>query len=86
MEELTKEKLQYAPEEVAGEKKENPLQGIMENQDFQKMYAKMHTPWHRRGPKIGRNETCPFCDSGKKFKKCGCYEKYKNTPQYTINY
>lgn len=64
----------------------NDLKSITDNPDFQKMYAKMHTPWHRRGPKIGRNEICPFCDSGKKFKKCGCYEKYKNTPQYTINY
>ena len=24
----------------------------------------------RTEPKIGRNETCPKCDSGKKFKKC----------------
>lgn len=54
--------------------------------EFQKMYAKMHTPWRRRYEKIGRNDVCPFCNSGKKFKNCECYEKYNNTPKYTINY
>lgn len=68
------------------EKKKNPMQGIMENPDFQKMWAKMHTPWRRRSNKIGRNEICPFCNSGKKFKNCECYEKYSTTPKYTINY
>ena len=28
-----------------------------------------HTPVHRDGPKVGRNEPCP-CGSGKKYKKC----------------
>lgn len=62
------------------------LKTLMENPDFQKMWAKMHTPWHRRSNKIGRNEICPFCNSGKKFKNCECYEKYNTTPKYTINY
>ena len=31
--------------------------------------ASAHTPVHRDGPKVGRNEPCP-CGSGKKYKKC----------------
>lgn len=62
------------------------LTPLMKDPEFQKMYAKMHTPWHRRGTKISRNDICPFCNSGKKFKNCECYEQYKITPKYTINY
>lgn len=65
---------------------ETGLKSLIESEEFQKMYAKMHTPWKRRYDKIRRNEICPFCDSGKKFKNCECYEKYKSTPIYTINY
>jgi len=64
----------------------NDLKSITDSPDFQRMWAKMHTPWKRRTDKIGRNDICPFCDSGKKFKNCECYIKYKNTPIYTINY
>lgn len=64
----------------------NGLQELIESEDFQRLYQKMHTPWKRRAEKISRNDICPFCDSGKKFKKCECYEKYNNTPLYTINY
>lgn len=55
--------------------------------EFQKMYQKMHTPWHRRFRKISPNEVCPFCDSGVKFKKCRCEksENYHNTPIYSVN-
>ena len=60
------------------------LNDILESEEFQKMYAKMHTPWKRRYEKVNRNSICPFCDSGKKFKNCECYEKYKNTPIYTL--
>ena len=31
--------------------------------------APVHSPVHRGGPRIGRNEPCP-CGSGKKYKKC----------------
>lgn len=62
------------------------LKAVMDSPEFQRMYAKMHTPWHRRSKKLNRNSICPFCNSGKKFKNCECYEKYKNTPIYTINY
>ena len=62
------------------------LKYFMETPEFQHMYQKMHTPWKRRADKINRNDICPFCDSGKKFKNCECFEKYKNTPIYTVNY
>ena len=63
---------------------EKPLNDILESEEFQRMYAKMHTPWKRRYEKVNRNSICPFCSSGKKFKNCECYEKYKNTPIYTL--
>ncbi|MAZ89438.1 MAG: zinc chelation protein SecC [Cellvibrionaceae bacterium] len=28
------------------------------------------TPVTRAAPKIGRNDPCPYCESGKKYKKC----------------
>jgi uncharacterized protein YecA (UPF0149 family) len=31
----------------------------------------------RKRPKVGRNEPCPACSSGKKFKAC-CWNKYEN--------
>lgn len=34
----------------------------------------MHTPKVRKFRKVGRNEICPFCDSGLKFKHCECSE------------
>jgi uncharacterized protein YecA (UPF0149 family) len=49
-------------------------------------YIKSHTPWRRIDRKINRNEICPLCDSGKKFKNCECYKTYKLSPKYTINY
>ena len=35
------------------------------------------------GYKTGRNEICPFCTSGKKFKNCACYKVYKNESYLT---
>lgn len=32
----------------------------------------MHTPKVRKYRKVGRNEICPFCDSGLKYKHCAC--------------
>lgn len=59
------------------------IKGILENEDFGKMWMKMHTPWVRRGKKIGRNDPCP-CGSGKKYKNCSCYEKrFEN--MYTLD-
>ena len=41
-----------------------------------------HTPKVRKYRKVGRNEICPFCDSGLKFKQCECsikeeYQEYE---------
>ena len=62
--------------------KERPIASKMEamkellnNEDIQRMWAKMHTPWIRTDKKVGRNEICPFCESGKKYKDCDCYKK-----------
>lgn len=52
------------------------LNELFSNQDFARMWLKMHTPHQHAYPKIRRNEICPFCDSGKKFKNCECYEQY----------
>lgn len=49
---------------------------------WQQMYMKMHTPFKREYPKIGRNKICPFCDSGLKFKKCKCYQTYGQQSSY----
>lgn len=64
------------------------LNDIIKTKEFKDMYQKMHTPWKRRYRKISPNEVCPFCDSGKKFKKCTCTKAigYKNTPILTVNY
>lgn len=59
------------------------IKGILSNEDFGRMWMKMHTPWVRRSKKIGRNELCP-CGSGLKYKKCKCYEKrFEN--MYTLD-
>ena len=73
---------------MVNEKQYEALKGITEDPDFQKMWKKMHTPWKRRYRKISPNEVCPFCSSGKKFKKCTCTKAigYKNTPILTVNY
>ena len=60
------------------------VKNILDSQEFKDMWLKMHTPWIRRHPKVGRNEICPFCDSGKKYKNCECSKIY--VPPYTINH
>lgn len=63
----------------AKEKNERVQQYIRE---WQEMYTKMHTPFKREYRKVGRNEICPFCDSGLKFKKCECYKTYGEQVSY----
>lgn len=58
------------------------LRSIIDNDDFRAMWKKMHTPITNTIKGIGRNDVCPFCDSGLKFKKCACYEGQK-AEQYT---
>lgn len=46
-------------------------------------WKEMHTPKVRRFKKVGRNEICPYCDSGLKFKHCECsiderYQAYES--------
>lgn len=60
------------------------MQEMFQNEEFRNMWIKMHTPW-RAKPAVGRNEICPFCASGKKFKNCSCYEKYKDDKYVTID-
>lgn len=52
-----------------------------EDMDFARNYLKLHTPL--QATKMpGRNDICPFCNSGVKFKHCACYKlvqkEYKN--------
>lgn len=55
-------------------------------EEFQKEFLRAHTPWIRRYRRVSRNEVCPFCGSGKKFKNCKCYEQVKNVPIYTLQH
>lgn len=53
------------------------MQMMMQN------WKEMHTPKVRKHRKVGRNEICPYCDSGLKFKHCECsiderYQAYES--------
>lgn len=48
-------------------------------------FIKSHTPWRRIEKKVGRNDICPYCNSGLKFKNCECFNKKMFEPKYTIN-
>lgn len=58
------------------------LQMQRQIREWQEMYAKMHTPFKREYRKVGRNEICPFCDSGLKFKHCECSQTYGEQVSY----
>ena len=64
------------------EAKENNERVQQYIKEWQEMYAKMHTPFKREYRKVGRNEICPFCDSGLKFKHCECSQKYGEQVSY----
>lgn len=70
-------------------KEREELQGKMNelfsDPDFIKTWIKLHSPYLREVPKVGRNEICPFCNSGKKFKHCKCYEDFGQAT-YTNKY
>lgn len=59
---------------------------IVNNEEFRKMYNKMHNPWAKRYD-IRPNDICPFCYSGKKFKKCTCNKAlgYRTTNNYNYD-
>ncbi len=58
------------------------LQMQQQIREWQEMYVKMHTPFKREYRKVGRNEICPFCDSGLKFKYCECFQTYGEQVSY----
>lgn len=64
------------------EAKENNERLQQHIREWKEMYAKMHTPFKREYRKVGRNEMCPYCDSGLKFKKCECYKIYGEQVSY----
>jgi uncharacterized protein YecA (UPF0149 family) len=64
------------------EAKENNERLQQHIREWQEMYAKMHTPFKREYRKVGRNEICPFCDSGLKFKHCECSQTYGEQVSY----
>ena len=68
------------------EEKIDNTENIELDNELLEQLRKAHTPWRRATIKVGRNDICPFCNSGKKFKKCDCYNKYRSLPKYTINY
>lgn len=58
------------------------LQMQQQIREWQEMYVKMHTPFKREYRKVRRNEICPFCDSGLKFKHCECSQTYGEQVSY----
>lgn len=64
------------------EAKENNERVQQYIREWQEMYTKMHTPFKREYRKVGRNEICPFCDSGLKFKHCECSQTYGEQTNY----
>lgn len=50
--------------------------------EWAEIYKKVHTPFKKEERKVGRNETCPYCDSGLKFKKCTCFQTYGEQTNY----
>lgn len=69
---------------MVNEEKTQAIKELFKEEDIQRMWAKMHTPWIRTDRKVGRNEICPFCESGKKYKDCDCY-KTKDTAKFKLD-
>ena len=71
-------------EAVAEEVAEAQVNSKFEQQmrEWQELYIKMHTPFIRGFRKVSRNEICPFCNSGVKFKHCECYKTYSEKSKY----
>ena len=61
---------------IKKEKERKEVDALINNvgkEDFEKMYARMHTPWINKYKNIRPNDLCP-CGSGKKFKRCCMYK------------
>ncbi len=83
MEDLNKKEETLNTEKLSKKEKLEGIKEILKDEDFRRMWMKMHTPWVHRSAKIGRNELCP-CGSGKKYKNCECYLK-KDIGKYTLD-
>ena len=72
-EKLTDEELQVQ-EEIKEKAQEVDMKDFEER--FHQMWVKTHTPIVKVLAPPGRNEICPYCNSGKKFKNCQCFKDY----------
>lgn len=70
--------------ETSNELSDNKIMELAkQNDDFARNFMKLHTPITvEKLP--GRNDICPYCDSGLKFKYCECSKKH--TKQYRNKY
>lgn len=67
------------------EQKNESMEKLLHDETFARVFMKLHTPLNAtRLP--GRNDICPYCHSGKKFKNCACYKDHKveYTNRYTV--
>ena len=76
-------KLMLMKELNMNDEKISAIKELMSDEDVQKMWKKMHTPWHKRYD-IRPNDPCP-CGSGKKYKDC-CKNRLDKEDQYTTIY
>lgn len=61
---------------TAEEKQREKYNKMLQDEEFARVFMKLHTPLN--ATKLpGRNDICPYCNSGKKFKKCECYKTHK---------
>lgn len=65
------------------EENKEQINELLHNEEFARTFMRLHTPLN--ATKLpGRNDICPFCNSGKKFKNCDCYNTH--TVKYTNKY
>ena len=51
-------------------------------EDIKRMWTKMHTPIICKIREPRRNDICPYCNSGKKYKNCECSKNHENVYEY----
>lgn len=75
--------IEESPHKGKEEQFKDKFQAMMNDEDFQRTFMRLHTPLN--ATKLpGRNEICPYCSSGKKFKHCSCYKTH--TVEYRNKY
>ena len=82
MEEIEEAKFEEITENQKLEDTTEGQASAITEEDIRKMWAKLHTPIKCVTRMPGRNEICPFCNSGKKFKNCTCYKERENIYEY----